>query len=348
MEKRAIITAVLGFLVFNACSSGITPGGNKVGEECVMTNDCDEGLVCYTGESYREGYCTIMCDPTQLSGNESIDCKNHLDSNKIPTRCASGKPEENLGLCRPTCQDDSECKRENYRCYGYTHPLVSTFKGRYCAQGGKVGAMCVRDKDCALDLTCYRDQTWECSVNEECPRSQVCDGEYCSRVPEGFCTKQCRTLSSDINDSLWSEIIPYWNDLTEQEKMDKVVKYAGQSPDCPEGSECGPSGLCRPSCMNNEFCYQNRYDLPCELDKDCEPAGFCPDQETVLSGITITPGVCAPNCAKDNTCAALDYECRSYQEVKFCLPITHCETNADCRTGESCDKTNRAFLCNEQ
>ncbi|MDD5011904.1 MAG: hypothetical protein PHQ00_07255 [Phycisphaerae bacterium] len=334
--------------VLIACSSGNEPTGNKVGEGCEMTRDCETGLVCYKGEAYTGGFCTIMCDPSQIEGNISTDCYNEdverfLGINNVQSRCAFGKPDEELGICRPSCEGDKECKREGYRCYAYDYKLIKSFRGGFCTEGGKVGAKCETDRDCALDLTCYRDQTWECKADGDCPGTQVCDtGDgLCARQPEGFCTKPCRHLSEEedmdknIQDPLWLEVYPEWDKLSTGDKKKKAEEYQGESPECPEDSVCGPKDLCRPACSGDSNCYVNRFDVTCDTDKDCEPGGYCSDNENV----------CKPNCLKDNTCAGLDYECRDWEGITLCLPVIHCKSDENCDSDEFCNTAESEYLC---
>ena len=78
---RAILfisSVLLACLLFGACgdeddttdTSGDTTQSARVGEACVETSDCKEGLACLSGEQR----CVVLCEPGSDACGEGIAC----------------------------------------------------------------------------------------------------------------------------------------------------------------------------------------------------------------------------------------------------------------------------------
>jgi len=145
----------------NTNSNNSSP--KEVGYSCVDNSDCQtatclpEGVLGVPG-----GYCTKVC-------GADAECP-------IGTHCGFYGP-NGFGICLRSCEDDSDCTREGFKCYDFELDITNT----ECWPSG-VGAAPLGSR-CESTLDCSGGQGAIC-------RTQV-EGFY-----EGYCSKRCLNSSN--------------------------------------------------------------------------------------------------------------------------------------------------------
>ncbi|MCX7943052.1 MAG: hypothetical protein N2746_00880 [Deltaproteobacteria bacterium] len=233
---------------------GICKYTKNIGAACKTDDDCSEGLSCYTGYAFPDGYCTKRASVVSECGNNSVL--------------------GNIDLCMRACDSDKDCKREGYICF-------NNGSEKYCSTGFNVGYPCSdhEDKnviDCGEGLKCVKDKefefgycTMDCQeVNEPCPPDSKC-------IPS---KKMCMRLCSQDNHCLIS-------DYTCRKEDNEYVCVGGKNigAECSSDSDCSSDTICDTkqtngyctvsckdgNCPDGSVCVGEWCKRICKLDRDC-------------------------------------------------------------------------------
>lgn len=165
-----------------------------VGAECVADEECGGGTCMITAATgmFPGGYCTGRC----LADS---DCGEGAE-------CVAGFG--GAGTCYQTCQSDTDCAREGYRCranaFGQTG-AKRCLPGAAPLADGLVGKACSADTDCSgaamSCITMNGDRALPggycsggCVESLDCGAGATCIGGFAGAAT-GYCYKTCSTVS---------------------------------------------------------------------------------------------------------------------------------------------------------
>ncbi|MGC9044617.1 MAG: hypothetical protein ACP5KG_12270 [Myxococcota bacterium] len=243
-----------GYLCMEQNGKGICQSKTNYGAACKSDDDCAEGLSCYKGYAFPDGYCT-------RKGETEGDC-------------TGGGVPGNLNLCMRQCDTDKDCKRDGYFCF-------DSGSAKYCSTGFNVGYPCSKNPaentiDCGEGLRCESGSDYEfgyCTMDCEkaddlCPNGSKCvtSKKMCMRV----CSMDNQCLISDYT----------------CRETDKIYVCVGgknigaecsSDEDCSSGLSCDKNqinGYCTTSCKDSDcpadsVCIGEVCKRTCKLDKDC-------------------------------------------------------------------------------
>jgi hypothetical protein len=250
-----------GYLCINRSGKGICQSVKNYGAACRSDEDCSEGLICYRGYAFPDGYCTKKAE--------------------MESECEGGGVLGNLGLCMRKCDKDDDCKRDGYICF-------DNGPNKYCSTGFNIGFPCFDHEeenivDCNEGLRCNNDSKYEygyCTMDCEkaedpCPSGSRCipSNKMCMRE----CSRDDQCLISDYTCRLIDKVY-----VCEGGK--NVGAACSSDGDCSKGLVCDtkqPNGYCTLDCKSADcptgsVCVSNSCRRTCRLDKDCGRAlYFC-------------------------------------------------------------------------
>ncbi len=296
------------------------------GASCESDDDCSEGLTCYKGFAFPDGYCT-------KKGSTASECE------------GGGVP-GNLDLCMRSCEKNEDCGRDSYSCF-------SGASNKYCSSGFNIGFPCsVHEEenilDCNEGLRCETDSKYEwgyctmdcnseddlCPTGSTCITSQKMCMKECSRDDECYISDYvCRDMGKayvcDGGKNIGaacSQDSDCSKDLTcDTRQSDGYCTFDCKSSDCPSGSVCV-----------GETCKRT-----CNLDKDCGRVKyFC----LYSGGLSYCVGTLnfGAECGSDNDCRS-PLKCYKPKTDKTGL----CSNGADqlCQSDTDCGES--YAVCNK-
>lgn len=243
-----------GYLCVENNGKSFCKSKKNYGAACNSDSDCSEGLSCYKGYAFPDGYCT-------KAGTTSDQCED------------GGVP-GNMGLCMRQCSADSDCKRDGYFCF-------DSGSAKYCSTGFNVGFPCSEHPDekivdCGEGLRCAKDNEYEygyCTMDCEKADDLCPDGSKCITTKK-MCMRECITDDHCLI-----------SDYTCRKEDNVYVCVGGknigaacsQDSDCTADLTCDTKqngGYCSMSCSNsdcpdNSVCVGDVCKRICKLDKDC-------------------------------------------------------------------------------
>lgn len=205
----------------------------------------------------------------------------------------------------------------------------------------------------------------ECSVNEDCPDSQVCTGEICVEPGagdattdgdsgacyeyQGSCVRDecggdaadtCQRVTCPINCETWEELEGCDCVRRSCTSVDDCYDFAcidGKCRRCESDADCSGDRICHPSgrCLSGKPCEE---DDDCAARKECSDRGECVERdECLVDGDCGDDEICfngrctySPECEEDSDCRE-GMECvgeQCYEEI--------CRGPEDCEDGEVC------------
>jgi hypothetical protein len=296
------------------------------GESCLTTNDCDEGLACFsnvcleapssTGGSGGSG-------PTQTLGGQGESCTRRLDCQPglgcYNQRCAMSDtgeggggniPPVTLGQRGETCVLSSDCEAGlACRPSGTNSSVgVCTDENTDVAPTGRVcGAECVDPEDCCqIPIELQEPNVKSCG-----DLAALLDGVTCDNTATA--QNQIRCL---VNDAYCAGCdANTWDCTAGRCFYNAVCSADGLVPGgCPTFSRTGFS--LPPTCdPDMERCLSPEVTPFCEMDADCEGLPVSDD-------LSMMPDTCNGD------------ECVCFEESR-CL--RRCDSPLDCRLGYTCD-----------
>lgn len=327
-----------------------------LGDECVLTSDCEEGLACVFGRCHEECEVTPDCRTLDLRPLCVLGDKPHHvcllpDEQTCTTSLqeagwllyvhADCPPELRCGpdgLCRDRCTDRGDCLASQLCLKGVCvdpegeelpadSPLLDDAPGA-------PSATCSYDSQCIQPLACIEGLCdVECQEDVDCPMGSRC--VTITAEPLGP-TRGCRVIGFD------PDLPAHCSDFTLNES-ETDVDCGGACPPCAAGAQCsGPSdcnsGVCTsgacavPSCQDD---VENGF----ESDVDCG-GPQCPD--CALGQSCVGDADCAPpTLCRQGSCVAPSCQDGVLNggetDVDCGAPSCPCPPGSDCAVGSNCE-----------
>jgi len=269
---------------------------------CVYTpapGPCDDGSVCTTKDSCKEGECTgiaVKCDDDNPCTSDTC----------VPAKACTFKPK--TGPCDDgkICTDDDTCS--GGKCVG---DKKSCDDGDVCT-----------DDVCTSGVGCeHSDNTAPCTDGDKCTQGDTCESGACvpgeplvcndgNGCTDDSCSKKkgCRTLPNgdDCDDG---------DVCTPGDACGGGVCLAGKLTSCDDDNVCTSE-----SCDSKGGCLYEATDEKCLDDDECTASGKCKLGNCIGFG--------AVDCSDDNPCTGDDCD-----PVKGCLKP---HLSIDCDDGKPC------------
>ncbi|MDP7038508.1 MAG: hypothetical protein QGI45_05075 [Myxococcota bacterium] len=279
--------------VAGVCES-VQPGA--FGDDCVVQEDCGDGLLCYGIESTESTYCSRPCIGSGQGGE--ADCP----SSYACLDFADG-PLDNISMCTKSSSLSSDFPGQPFD----QEPGESCAAGNSCqtsicfTDSFECARACVADDNCYSDEVCWsvwdqngantglnlcyassselRQNGESCSAGGECD-SGVCtgvcewDGSLCNSSSDcyvgscmGLCQEHCGTNDDCYSDEActpWPmQITSTANDAWTTICMLKEGNgYLTQGASCTQDTQCA-----------SEWCIDGGCSTPCVLQSDCNTVG---------------------------------------------------------------------------
>ena len=291
---------------------GVGPTVGTLGETCLLTSDCGEGLSCRPTNNTTIGVCTPVDSDVAPTGNVCAldECRTAEDCCELPinlqatllatscaeitdligtTNCATTTTVALQQLC--FARDAyCECAANAWDCTNGTCSYAAD-----CTASGMVPGGCPTSSRTGRPLvaTCDTADSGLCqspAVDPPCVRAADCDTLSVTDFPADTCEGgECTCFES------------------------QCLRMCDEDFDCAIGFECDTGDhVCIPAalCTTNTRCQDTMNDirarctngictLPCEIDLDCSPLGLV---NGMLANVC-EGGSCTPlGCTDDNEC----------------------------------------------
>ncbi len=339
-----------GYLCVEKEGKNICRSKKNYGAACQTDADCSEGLTCYKGYAFPDGYCTKK--------GETSD------------QCEDGGVPGNMDLCMRQCSKDSDCKRDGYFCF-------DSGSEKYCSTGFNVGFPCSEHEeenivDCGEGLRCAKDKEFEfgyCTLDCEkaddlCPTGSKCitTKKMCMRecarddqclISDYTCRKEDNLYvcvgGKNVGASCSADSDCSTDIICDTKQNNGYCTVSCKDTDCPDDSVC-VGDVCKRTCKLDRDCGRKQYfcltskgisycvgtknfGAECEDDEDCvsplkcykpvaDKTGFCSNDGTQLCQSDTDCGEsyaicnkdgdkhCYRKCSSDSDCGREDMKCK--------------------------------------
>ncbi len=315
-----------GYLCVEKNGKNICRSKKNYGASCQRDEDCSEGLSCYKGYAFPDGYCSKKGETAE--------------------QCEGGGVVGNLGLCMRQCSKDSDCKRDDYFCF-------DNGSTKYCSYGFNIGFPCSTNEgenrvDCNEGLRCEKGKEFEfgyCTLDCEKSDDLCPSGSRCVTTKK-MCMRECARddycLISDYTCKREDNIYVCSGGKN-------IGAACSQDSDCSTGITCDTKqndGYCTTSCKDKDcpdgsVCVSDLCKRVCKLDKDCgRKKYFCLSSK----GVSYCVGTknFGAECEEDTDCVS---PLKCYKPIKEKVGLCSNDSNQLCSSDTDCGES--YAICNK-